>query len=354
MLKVGKKMKEQTIEQSARSALQECLEKVPFLQFEAIESSNLETGIDLQATVRVQDRTIRLLAGVKRNGQPRLARQAVYEIKHWLTNRSDSYGIFIAPYISARAGAICEEAGIGYLDLAGNCLLSFGTVYIRQAGAPNPKIQKRDLRSLYSPKAERILRALLDEPQRAWKLTELAQAVGVSLGQVANVKKLLLDREWVSTLADGLHLISPNALLDEWTPAYNFRRNEMQDYYALAEIPEIEAQLAEICPRLDMRYALTGFSSAARLAPMVRYQKASAYVKGDVSSLIEALEWKAVTSGANISLLIPYDDGVFYGAKIVDDITITAPVQTYLDLQSYRGRGQEAAQAVRKELEKAW
>jgi hypothetical protein len=101
--------------------------------------------------------------------------------------------------------------------------------------------------------------------------------------------------------------------------------------------------LAEICQWLSLDYVLTGFSRTARIAPMVRYQKASAYVKGDMSTLIESLGWKAVSSGANVSLIIPYDDGVFFGMNRIDEIGIAAPVQTYLDLQSIRGRGQEAA-----------
>jgi len=354
MLKRRDIVKDQSLEQAALTTLKECLDKVPFLQIERIERSKLDYGVDLQVWARIQDRPRLLLAQVKNNGQPRVARLAAYELRDQLSNALDTYGIFIAPYISPDAGKICEEAGIGYLDLAGNCLISFETVYIRQTGAPNPNIQKRNLRSLYSPKAERVLRVLLSEPKRAWKLIELAQAAEISLGQVANVKKLLLDREWLSISADGISLINPAALLDEWAQAYNFRRNEVQEYYALADLPEIEAQLTETCQRLGLRYALTGFSSAARIAPMVRYQKASAYIKGDVSSLIRALEWKAVISGANVSLLIPYDDGVFYGAKDIDEIAITAPVQTYLDLQIYRGRGQEAAQVVRKEMEKKW
>jgi len=347
-------MKDKNVKQAALSTLKECLEKVSFLQIERIELPELDNGSDLLVRVRVQGRSRLLLAEIKNNGQPRMARMAVYELKDQINKETDAYGIFIAPYISREAGKVCEEAGIGYLDLAGNCLLSFETVYIRQTGAPNLNIQKRALRSLYSPKAERILRVLLDNTKRAWKMAELAQAAEVSLGQTANVKKLLLDREWLSMSADGISLITPSALLDEWGQAYNFRRNNVQDYYGLAELPEIEAQLAETCQRLGQRYALTGFSSAARIAPMVRYQKASAYVKGDVRSLIETLGWKAVTSGANISLLIPYDDGVFYGVNDIDEITIASPVQTYLDLQSIRGRGQEAAQAVRKEIEKIW
>lgn len=347
-------MKKEPIEQTAITALQECLEKIPFLQIDRIESPKANSGIDIQVEVRVQGQTRLLLAQVKNNGQPRIARFAAYELKDHLGRKSDAYGIFIAPYISPDAGKICEDAGIGYLDLAGNCLLSFETIYIRQTGAPNPKVQKRDLRSLYSPKAERILRAMLTEPQRIWKTVELAQAAEVSLGQVANVKKLLLDREWIRVETDGMRLGNPTALLDEWAQTYNFRRNQVFDCYALAEIPEIEAQLAEACQQRGIRYELTAFSSAARIAPMVRYQKASVYVDGDIGRLVKELDWKPVPSGANISLLLPYDDGVFYGLKDVDEIAIASPVQTFLDLQNYRGRGQEAAQAVRKEIEKTW
>jgi hypothetical protein len=354
MLKRHHIVKHQSIEQVALTALKECLEKVPFLQFDRIERSELDNQADFLVQVRIQDHPRLLMAEVKNNGQPRMARLAVYQLKEYLRKETDAYGIFIAPYISSEAGKICEEAGIGYLDLAGDCLISFETVYIRQTGTLNPNIQKRDLRSLYSPKAERILRVMLNDPKNSWKMIDLAQSAKVSLGQVANVKKLLLDREWLSKSVDGISLTNPTALLDEWGQSYNFRRNKVQECYALAELPGMEAQLAETCRRLGLQYALTGFSSAARIAPMVRYQKASVYVERDISSLIDALGWKAVTTGSNISLLIPYDDGVFYGAKDMDEVAIASPVQTYLDLQSVRGRGQEAAQAVRKEIEKAW
>ncbi len=151
-------MKKEPIEQTAITALQGCLEKIPFLQIDRIESPKANKGGDIQIEIRVQGQPRLLLVQVKNNGQPRIARLAVYELKDRLAGKSDAYGIIIAPYISPDAGKICEDAGIGYLDLAGNCLLSFETIYIRQTGAPNPKVQKRDLRSLYSPKAERILR----------------------------------------------------------------------------------------------------------------------------------------------------------------------------------------------------
>ena len=56
-----------------------------------------------------------------------------------------------------------------------------------------------------------------------------------------------------------------------------------------------------------------------------------------------------------MSLLIPYDEGVFYGAREVEGLRVVCPVQLYLDLKGYKGRGEEAASAVLKqELSKLW
>lgn len=65
---------------------------------------------------------------------------------------------------------------------------------------------------------------------------------------------------------------------------------------------------------------------------------------------------KEVPSGANVTLLSPYDDGVFYGgAAEVDGLRIASPIQVYLDLIGYRGRGEEAATFVLEQVvEHTW
>ena len=106
----------------------------------------------------------------------------------------------------------------------------------------------------------------------------------------------------------------------------------------------------EFCKRENIRYALTGFSGSTRYAPAVRYQRAAAYVEQDFEKMIESIDIKAVDSGANVLLLKPYDEGVFYGKQEQNGSIIVLAVQNYLDLSSFRGRGQEAAEKL---LEKA-
>lgn len=349
MLKVVDGMKEVDIERGAEDALLACLADVPFLQVEPAQKEVPINGnrLDLLVKLRLPDSQQTLACEVRNSGEPRVVREAVNQLLRYRQSLPAAYGVVVAPYLSPAAAEICSQEGIGYVDLAGNCRLTFGQVYIRREGRPNPFPAKRDLRSLYSPKATRVLRVLLSNPGRKWKVQALAAEAEVSLGQCFNVKKLLADREWLRGGPDGFSLTEPWKLLEEWTANYTLRRNQTRDFYSLKSVAEIESALAEVCTREGIQYALTGFSGAAQVAPFVRYQRAIAYVESDenggMARLVTLLGLSRVSTGANVSLWTPYDQGVFYGLQDFGGIRAVSPVQLYLDLRALRGRGEDAA-----------
>ena len=345
-------MKNIDLVEKTEEALKSCLLRVPFLEVKSLEKKATlqDSRVDIVATVQVAGKRRRLLLEVKDNGQPRVARMSAYQLARYRQTFPDAYGVFAAPYISRRAAEICSEEGIGCLDLAGNCRLTFDNVYIDQEGNPNPFTEKRDLRSLYSPKAARVLRVLLNDPKRPWRVKPLADEADVSLGQVSNVKSFLENREWLSDTEAGFRLSAPEQLLAEWSENYNFRKNKSYSYYSLKNIAEIEAEIAQTCEKKGIPYALTGFSGAARYAPSVRYQRAMAYVTSDLEEVAKDLGFKEVASGANITLLAPYDEGLLYGSRAVDGISVASPVQAYLDLIGQKGRGEEAAATLLDEV----
>jgi len=345
------------LEMKAKDALVKCFQDIPFLDILNVDVElNLEDiRSDIRIALQIQEQDRYFIVELKNNGEPRYARQAVNQILRYLRESRCDYGIFIAPYISSRAAAICQEENVGYIDLAGNCYISFKNIYIHKEGMPNPFTRKRYLRSLFSPKAERILRVLLTSGPREWKVEEVALEADVSLGQVSNVKKLLADQEWIDAKAVGFSLSDPFSLLEEWSQNYKYRRNKILSYYSMLGVAEFEYKLREICQRENIRYGLTGFSGSSRYAPAVRYQRAMAYVQAEIDELIETLEIKPVDSGANVMLLKPYDDGVFYGTQEKEGFMVVSPIQTYLDLCSYRGRGEEAAEILLdKVIRKLW
>lgn len=358
MLKQPILMKEDALRKQSEQALLSCLKEIPFLRIKKIKAE-LKNG-ELRPDLMIQCLDGReekiLIIEAKESGQPKSARDAINQLLVYLNAAPKSYAIFSAPYISPQTAAMCLKSGIGYLDLAGNCSLQFDQVFIKKEGNPNPFSEKRDLRSLYSPKAERALRALLNQPKLSWKVTELRVAADISLGQAHNVKKLLLDREWLKMTKNGFQLAQPGALLKEWSENYDFRRNTVNDFYSMLPLPELEAKLAVLCEKEKLPYAFTGLSGSARVASSGRYQRATAYVEtDDLAKLVKDLGLKEVASGANLTILTPYDAGVFYGKTPYDGAQVVGPIQLYLDLLGFRGRGEEAAALLlEKVIEPLW
>ena len=286
-------MKVTELRREAAYRLTQALRDVPFLAEASIrrDSARGDSRIDFAILVRSPGTDRRLVCEVKSSGQPRIARQACLELIDYAGSDKKAYRVFIAPHISPAAAAICDQYNVGYLDFAGNCRLTFDKVYIRRDGFPNPAAQRRDLRSLYSTKAARILRVLLTAGKRTWRTQELADEAGVSLGQVANVKKLLADREWSEVRPTGFGLRTLESavlpLLQEWAANYRPSRNSARDFYSLKSIPEIEASLSDTARKPAGPIAFTGFSGAARLAPAVRYSRVPYRVAHGVSLPLE-------------------------------------------------------------------
>jgi hypothetical protein len=355
-----------SVEHKAAGHLMAELREIPFLASASIrrESTHGDSRVDFILNVRSPKFDRRLVCEVKSNGQPRSAREACLNLIDYRRSDKRDYPVLIAPYISPAAAAICNQYKVGYLDFSGNCRLAFDQVYIRREGFPNQSVQKRDLRSLYSPKAERILRVLLTAGKRSWRMQELADEADVSLGQVANVKRLLADHEWIGYAGilqelagkqkSSFHIRSLDdavlPMLREWAQNYRVKRSDAREYYAMKPIPQVEAELTAASREFKARIAFSGFSGAARFAPAVRYQRVTAYVLGNLDSLADRVGLKPVSSGSNVTLITPYDEGVFYGAREVEGAPVVSPVQLYLDLAQTKGRGEEAAAAILEEV----
>ncbi|GAG12349.1 unnamed protein product, partial [marine sediment metagenome] len=272
------------------------LESVPFAEVAEAGAEVRQDVVraDLVIEVKLPEGLTTLVVEVKRSGQPRLARNAVNQLLRSAERLPKAYGVFAAPYISPKGAEICQAAGVGYVDLSGNCRLCFDRVFIERTGNPNEFARSRQLRSLYAPKASRVLRVLLANPGRAWKVQELSAEADVSLGHVSNVKQLLEDREWVSSGKEGMALIAPRELLIEWSESYSYRDNELRGYYSIQGITDVEQHLAEACKAEGQRYALTMFSGAARFAVATRYNRVFAYVEGEQAAIASRVGMKAV------------------------------------------------------------
>lgn len=354
MLKDSRSMKE--AETLAGEALRGLLEKIPVLQVQDIgtEAVSDEWRPDLIVRLLVDGQPHQLICEYKSNGQPRYARSALLELQNYVTHRAPhATPVFIAPYISPAVRQLCEEKGAGYLDLEGNVRITFGSVFIERIVADKPVAQQRELKSLFRPKSAQLLRAMLREPGRAWRVAELSAITGVSLGHVSNVRTGLIDREWAHTSEGGLVLSRPDALLDAWRDSYTEPLGERFHFYTPLHGRTLEdaARSALRAESSSGRVVFASFSAAQWLAPYGR--TGTHYFLADEDGLRKlqtALKLESVLKGENVVVTVPKDlDLLADTIEPASGAICTSVVQTYLDLSIAGERGMEAADHLRLE-----
>jgi hypothetical protein len=339
--------------------LKDILQRLPDRMLANIRRDTpLESGATIaECTVEYPGGKVALLIEYKKEGLPGIIRRSAWQLRSHRSAlaTSDVLPVFAAPYISDEGLDVCREEGIGCIDEAGNCLLPLPGAYVEIRGKKNPRPITRPIKSLFSPKSSRILRALLSDVGRWWQVQELASEAMVSNGLVSRIKQRLLDEEFVSEHDRRIQVRSPRKVISAWAENYTYKRNELNEYYSLDDTSKVEDSIAGWCGENGIRYALGLFSAAARIAPHVRMNKAFIFVDTDPVALAQSLQFKPVSSGPNVMLLRPYDQGVFYNSSESEGLNIVSDIQTYIDLKSYRGRGGEAADFLMEQvLEKQW
>ena len=345
---------------AALHAVRNLLGHVPHLKASSVRhNERLGSGHPIDGRIELEhgDDTYVLVIEIKRNGAPRFVRSAVYQLKGYLAHAGQSvHGdshrrwipMLVSPYLSPESRSICLDHDVAYLDLVGNAHLAFGNVYINRAVADRPKAETRALRSIFTPKAAAILRVLIREPSRAWRVAALAEAANVSLGHVSNVRKALLAREWIEKETNGVILVRPDALLRTWREEYRKPAGRRIGRYTLFHGVQLSKQLSG---RLNAkphrpRAILSSHSAAQWFAPFGRGGTDSFYAdEPGVRMLKDALKLTHVERGANVIVSIPRDESLFEdAAQPAPGVYCASPIVTYLDLWLGNDRDREAAE----------
>lgn len=218
------------------------------------------------------------------------------------------------------------------------------------------------VQGVYGPKSSRIIRVLLTQPYRTWVLRELAGESRASLGMVHHVTSLL-DRMGfvIRDESNRLILTNPLKLIKQWATSYNYIfLSKFTEYYTFETAFEaFLSKLVKLPNKLKGKYALTLHAAAWMVAPYVRPTDFHSYIQPNVgrdelTAFIKKLNISPIERSGNVKLVTPYDEGVFYGSRLVDGVKIVSPVQLYVDLFNYPGRGEEAAGKLLEKITKEW
>jgi len=215
----------------------------------------------------------------------------------------------------------------------------------------------KNMRNIFADKATFILRKMLFYPNKKWVTRDFTGENGVSLGLAQGVLETMAKRGYIERVKRGPNsyalLTNKQDLVNNWIRAYRFELNEADTYYSPNK--NILAKLKDYLK--SKPYALTLHSGANLMTSFVMTDHVYLYFepqnwKKDILDLRQQLDLKELVRGGNIHIIHPhYKKSIFYNVQEIRGYKVVSNLQLYLDLYSFKPRGREHAEYLKKTLE---
>jgi len=250
--------------------------------------------------------------------------------------------VLVAESISLGARALLQERGVSYWDSgSGSLFLKLPwAVYLVDRPAPHP-ITRRN-KNLYRGASAVVVHRMLLEPERAWKVQELARESEVSLATVHQVFTALEELGMLARSGRGpqtvRHLEEPGQLLDGWADLHSMRDYAWKRYRQSGSPEELERAVADVlksCP--SVAYGLTLEAGAARGALWATVLERWSVLVNSADGLESQLKrrgFRSVDEGENLALLVCSEPAPLQCRQKIGGLWVASPVQLYLDLKA--------------------
>jgi hypothetical protein len=261
--------------------------------------------------------------------------------------------LWVCPHIPEPLASDLRREGVPHADLNGRLFVQTPDFLVdlrpTEARFRNPRTGPDP----FSPKASRIVRALLGLRDLPLTQEDLQLRTGVSRAIISQVLSQLVDDDFVKQLNPSgqrtpaqYQLADFDRLLDAWSKADDWsKRTVIHQFSVLSNNPEEIAQ--KVVDSLGAEnIAFTQWFAAWLRRPHTIPSVVSAYVSQ--RRLLDVITARRVNTGGNLWLILPEDEGVLLGAQESQGFPLVSDVQIYLDLLQVGQRGPEAAAELRQ------
>ncbi len=261
--------------------------------------------------------------------------------------------IIVSPHIPSDLAEDYKKAAINHGDLNGRLFIQ--TPWFLLDREPKAALHRNPVAEpdLFSPRASRIVRALLSHRDRAWTQEAFVERTKVSRGLLSRILATLTRRGYVKQESAGTRLASAvyrladfDRLLDAWKAADTWtKRVSVQRYTVLTNEAGEIARMVRDALGEDKVFFTQWFAAYAR-HPYTTPPIVSAYIT-EGRKLPELKFVRQEQTGGNLWLISPEDEGVFLETQEREGFRLVSDVQIYLDLVQMGQRGPDAAEALR-------
>jgi hypothetical protein len=262
--------------------------------------------------------------------------------------------LIVVPYMGEGGRKACAEAGVSWLDLSGNADVRSQGLRVLIEGKENRYKATGRPASIFSPKSSRIARVLLRLGSTGTHLGQgaIAKLANVDEGMTSRIIKRMIELGLVRKNSAGMIVVPDRGrLLDAWHDEADLSKNTILKGHLAARNPAAATRtiVEAFQPQAQLTFAFTGLSAAWQYDQFAMHRLISVYVssKPNAAALAQ-IGFKEEPRGANTWLIIPKDEGVFYGTQVIDDVPCVMPEQVYIDLKGHPERAHEAADHLRQ------
>jgi len=321
-------------------------------------TSHKDTGIDAIFSVG----GLRFLVQVKSGARSESVSQAINQLNEFAHSHPNTHPLLVVPSMGDTGAEICERHGMNWLDLRGNASIRADKYRVFISGRNNHNIgglirPSPPNLNPFSRKAGRIIHAVLSDPKRAWKRSEL-DCTGLDKGYISKIVAELLNRRYlyghVSQAGRTVTVPDPLMLLDAWNEHYHRPSPAAWGLMAVRDGFEAVKKLTHIFRTNGVEFAFSGLAAAAKYSRFGSFRRVDAYVSALPSGkVLSQLHVDGDERGRNVVLAVDQFN-VSLGVSDDGDARYVSPALAYNDLSNLPERSEEAREEMRRFLVQAW
>ena len=246
--------------------------------------------------------------------------------------------LLIADYVNPQLAHELRDAGINFVDTAGNLFLRAEPgLFLYVEGKKSPVTQKKRVTRLFQPSGLTMLFGLLLQPESVnHPYRHLAEKNGVALGTVGWVMRDLREQGFLERTGKGrARLARRKDLFDRWVEGYSSR---LRPKVFLGEFRSPAADLDQVVKALDeyavqqkINWGLTGGFAADELVHHYRGPTLTLFLETWKQSLQKELRWLS-SEGGPITALRAFSPDVFSVRPTDTTYPVVHPLLVYAEL----------------------
>lgn len=196
--------------------------------------------------------------------------------------------VLLLPYASPRLAAALRDAGMAFVDTAGNAWIHRPPLYVSIEGRRPARRPDRGRPPLLAGGLQVVFALLADPGAVGLPYRDLAGRAGVSLGTVSNTIGWLREQGHLVGAADGLHIVERGRLRERWELGYLeiLRKTLLLGQARLAGNATVDTLVTRRAPDVLLGGELAAASLTGRLVPA----HATLHVREPLGPVLQALK----------------------------------------------------------------